>query len=141
MVKVTDDGLFPVPRAKVWKLIEAHGTDAQTIHPSIKSVKPLRKEGNSDVVEQQWDMNGQTVKVVVKFTANPPNTLTLDFLEGPMLGKMVNTYTEVTGGTKVVTECDMKSQFMDDKQLEGTVRQFLDNGFGDDLRYLNTKMK
>jgi len=86
-------------------------------------------------------MNGQTVKVVVKFTANPPNTLTLDFLEGPMLGKMVNTYTEVAGGTKVVTECDMKSQFMDDKQLEGTVRQFLDNGFGDDLRYLNTKMK
>lgn len=141
MVKVTDDGLFPVPRAKVWKLIEAHATDLQTIHPGVKSFKPLRKEGNSDVVEQHIDMNGQTVKVVLKLTPNPPNTLTLDFLEGPMVGKMVNTYTEVSGGTKVVTECDMKSQVMDDKQLEGAVRQSLNGNFDDDLRYLNTKMK
>ncbi len=141
MVKVTDDGLFPVPRAKVWKLIEAHGTDIRSIHPSVKSVKPLRKEGNSDVVEQQWDMNGQNAKVVVKVTANPPDKLIFELLEGPMVGKMVNTYTEVAGGTKVVTECEMKSQFMDEKQLEGAVRQFMNNGFDDDLRYLNTKMK
>lgn len=141
MVKVTDDGLFPVPRAKVWKLIEAHGTDLQTIHPGVKSFKDLRKEGNSDVREQHMDVNGQTVKFVIKFTANPPDKLTIDFLEGPMQGKMVNNYTEVSGGTKVVTEADMKSPMMDDKQLEGAVRQFLDNNFNDDLRYLNTKMK
>ena len=141
MVKLTEDGLFPVPRAKVWKLLEAHGTDIQTIHPSIKSSKLLRKEGNSDVNEQQWDMNGQTVKVVTKVTANPPDTLTLEFLEGPMTGKMVKKYTEVGGTTKVVTECDMQSKMMDDKQLEGAVKQFLNNGFDDDLRYLNTKMK
>ena len=141
MVKVTDDGLFPVPRAKVWKLIEAHGTDLQTIHPGVTSFKALRKEGNSDVVEQHMDMNGRDVKIVLKVTPNPPDKLTLDFLEGAMLGKMVNTYTEVTGGTKVVTECDMKSPMMDDKQLEGAVREFLNNGFDDDLRYLNTKMK
>ena len=141
MVKVTDDGVFPVQRAKVWKLIEAHGADIQTIHPSVKSSRTLRKEGGSDVNEQQWDMNGQTVKVVTKVTASPPDTLTLEFLEGPMTGKMVNRYTEVAGTTKVVTECDMKSQMMDDKQLEGAVRQFLNNGFDDDLRYLNTRMK
>jgi hypothetical protein len=141
LVKVTDDGVFPVPRAKVWKLLEAHGTDVQTIHPSIKSTKLLRKEGNSEVKEQQVDMNGQTVKLVLKVTPNPPDTLTLEFLEGPMTGKMVNRYTEVAGTTKVVTECDMKSQMMDDKQLEGAVRQFLNNGFDDDLRYLNTRMK
>jgi hypothetical protein len=141
MVKVTDDGLFPAPRAKVWKLIEAHQTDVQTIHPSLKSVKPLRQEGNSNIVEQNWDMNGQMAKIVLKITPNPPNTLTLEFLEGPMTGKMVNTYTEVSGGTKVVTECDMRSQFMDDRQLEGAVKQFLDGGFNDDVRYLTTKLK
>jgi hypothetical protein len=86
-------------------------------------------------------MNGQNVKIVMKLTPNPPNTLTLDFLEGPMTGKMVNTYTEGANGTKVVTECDMKSRIMDDKQLEGAVREFLNGGFDDDLRYLNTKMK
>ena len=85
-------------------------------------------------------MNGQRSKVVAKFTANPPDRLTIEFLEGPMTGKMVNTYTEESGGTKVVTECDMKSKFMDDKQLEGALKQFLDNGFSDDVRYLN-KMK
>jgi hypothetical protein len=58
-----------------------------------------------------------------------------------MTGKIVNTYTEVSGGTKVVSECDMKSPMMDDKQLEGAVRQTLNNGFDDDMRYLNTKMK
>lgn len=139
MVKVTEEGFFPVPRGKVWKLIEAHATDAQIIHPSIKSIKPLNKEGN--LMEQQWDMMGQTVKVVAKFQPSPPDKLTIEFLEGPMTGKMVNNYTEVAGGTKVITECDMKSQIMDDKQLEGAIKQFLDGGFNDDLNYLNTKMK
>lgn len=141
MVKVTDEGLFPVSREKVWKLVEAHGTDLQTIHPGVTSFKLLRTEGNSNVVEQHQDMNGRDVKLVLKVTPNPPDKLTLDFLEGPMLGKMVNNYTEVSGGTKVVTECDMKSPMMDDKQLEGAVKQFLNDGFNDDLRYLNTKMK
>jgi hypothetical protein len=105
----------------------------------MKSAKPLNKEGS--MVEQQWDMNGQNVRMVLKVTPAPPDKLTLEFLEGPVTGKMVNTYTEVAGGTKVVTECDMKSQVMDDKQVESTVRQILDNGFADDVRYLNTKMK
>jgi hypothetical protein len=139
MVKVTDTGLFPVSRDKVWQLIQAHSTDPQGVHPSLKSVKPLNKEGNK--VEQQWDMNGQMVKMVLQITPSPPNTLTLDFLEGPVTGKMVNTYTEVSGGTKVVTDCDMKSPVMDDKQVESTVRQIMNSGFDDDLRYLNTKMK
>ncbi len=139
MVKVTDDGIFPVPRAKVWKLIEAHGTDLQGIHPSVKSVKPLDKEMTK--FEQTREMNGQTVRMVIKVTPSPPDKLTLEFLEGPMTGKIVNTYTEVSGGTKVVSECDMKSPMMDDKQLEGAVRQTLNNGFDDDMRYLNTKMK
>ncbi len=139
MVKVTDDGLFPVPRAKVWKLIEAHGTDLQGIHPSVKSVKPLDKEMTT--FEQTREMNGQTVKMVIKVTPSPPDKLTLEFLEGPMTGKIVNTYTEVSGGTKVVSECDFKSPMMDDKQLEGAVRQTLNNGFDDDMRYLNTRMK
>jgi len=79
--------------------------------------------------------------MVLQVIPNPPNTLTLEYLEGSVTGKMVNTYTEVSGGTKVITECDMKSQFMDDKQVESTVRQMLNSGFDDDLRYLNTKMK
>jgi hypothetical protein len=137
-VKVTDDGLFPVSREKVWQLIQAHQTDVYNIHPMIKSVKPLNKEG--DTVEQEWDTNGQRVKVVAKFTPNPPDTLTIEFLEGPMIGKTVNRYTEVAGGTKVVTECDMRSKVLDDNQLEMTVRQFLNNGFDDDLRHLS-KMK
>lgn len=140
MVKVTDDGLFPVKRDKVWRLIEAHATDGSTIHPSLKSQKPLRKEGNSDVVEQEWEMMGQRVKLVTKFTASPPDRLTIEFLEGAMTGSMVNTYSEVAGGTKVVTVCDMQSKLLDDKQLEGAIKQFLNGGFEDDLRYLN-KMK
>jgi hypothetical protein len=54
---------------------------------------------------------------------------------------MVNTYSDVPGGTKVVTEADMKSQVMDDKQVEATVKQIMDGNFADDVRYLNTKMK
>jgi hypothetical protein len=139
MVKVTDEGLFPVSREKVWRLIEAHGTDLQGVHPNVKSVKPLDKEMTT--FEQTREMNGQTVKMVIKVTPSPPDKLTLDFLEGPMTGKIVNTYTEVSGGTKVVSECDFKSPMMDDKQLEGAVRQTLNNGFDEDMRYLNTRMK
>lgn len=139
MVKVTDEGVFPVPRAKVWKLIEAHGTDLQGIHPDVKSVKPLDKEMTT--FEQTRNVNGQNIKMVIKVTPSPPDKLTLEFLEGPMTGKIVNTYTEVSAGTRVVSECDFKSPMMDDKQLEGAVRQTLNNGFDDDIRYLNTRMK
>jgi hypothetical protein len=139
MVKVTDDGLFPVSREKVWRLIEAHGTDAQGIHPDIKSTRPLDKEMTT--FEQTREMNGRTVRTVLKVTPSPPDKLTLEFLEGPMTGKIVDTYTEVSGGTRVVSECDLKSQMMDDKQLEGAVRQNLNNGFEEDLRYLKTKLQ
>ncbi len=139
MVRVTDDGIFPVSRDKVWRLIEAHGTDLQGIHPDVKSVRPLDKEMTT--FEQTREVNGRTVKTVLRVTPNPPNQLTLEFLEGPMTGRIVNTYTEISGGTKVVSECDMKSSVMDDRTLEGAIRQTLDNGFEDDLRYLNTKMK
>jgi len=139
MVKVTDDGLFPVSREKVWKLIEAHGANFSNIHPAVKSTKPLNKEAN--MIEQQVEMNGQLVRRVVKLTPNSPEKLTIEFLEGPMTGKMVNTYTEVPGGTKVVTECDVKSQMMDDKQLEAATKESLEEAFNEDLRYLNTRMK
>lgn len=139
MVKVTDDGLFPVSREKVWRLLEAHRTDLQNIHPSVKSVRLLDKEGTT--IDQVRDMNGQPVRIVLKITPSPPDKVTLDFLEGPMTGKMVNTYTEVSGGTKVVTECDMTSEIMNDEQLGSAIRQTLNNGFDEDLRYLNTRMK
>ena len=139
MVKVTDDGLFPVSREKVWTLIQAHGTDARGIHPDIKSVRPLDKEMTT--IEQVREVNGQSVRSVLRITPSPPDKLTLEFLEGPMTGKMVNTYTEVPGGTKVVTECDMRSPFMDDEQLEGALRQTLSTSFDEDLRYLKTKLQ
>ncbi len=140
-MKVTDEGVFNVPRAKVWELIQAHATDASGIHPWIKSRKTLRKEGNAEVMEQQAEMQGQLVKQVLKVSANPPSTLTLEFLEGPMTGTMVNTYTDVPGGTKVTTVCDMKSPMMKDSELEAGVRQFLNTGFEEDTRYLATKLK
>ncbi len=139
MVKVTDDGLFPVTREKVWRLLEAHGTDLLNIHPNIKSVRPLDKEGTT--IETMRDMNGQLVRTVLRITQSPPDKVTLDFLEGPMTGKMVNTYTEVAGGTKVVTECDMTSKTMNDEQLASAIRQTLNDGFNEDMKYLNAKMK
>jgi len=138
MVKVIDDGVFPVSRAKVWDLIQAHQTDLQGIHPSVKSYKAL----NENTMEQVMDMGaGQTVKLVLRFNPKPPDQLQIDFVDGPMTGRMVNTYTEVEGGTKVVTEAEMQSRFMDEKQLETAIRDFLNNGFDDDTRYLKTKMK
>jgi uncharacterized protein YndB with AHSA1/START domain len=142
MVRIVDDeGVFPAPREKVWRLLKAHYTDATSIHPMVKAPwKVLRKEGDADLIEQLWEMGGQNVKIVTKFTANPPEKLTIDFLEGPMIGRIVNTYTEVPGGTRVVSDCTMQSQFVDDRQLEGTLRQFLNDTFDDDVRYL-LKMK
>jgi hypothetical protein len=35
----------------------------------------------------------------------------------------------------------MRSQIMDDKQLEGAVRQNLTNGFEEDLRYLKKNLQ
>ena len=137
LVRIVDDGVFPAPRDKIWRLNDAHGKDIVNIHPSMKSVKLLRKEGNSDVLEVDREMGEQIVKQVVKITANPPDTLTVELMTGPMKGKFVNTYSDVPGGTKIVVVADVTSDAMNDQQLETTVRQFLDMVFNEDLQYLN----
>jgi hypothetical protein len=137
MVKVVDDGVYLATRDKVWKLIDAHGTDLKAIHPKVKEVKHLRHEADGDVFEQHTDMGGQIIKATLKASPRPPNQLILEFLDGPMTGKMVNTYTDVPGGTKVVTEADMKSPFMNEEQLKGAILQQLNENFEDDKRYLS----
>lgn len=72
--------------------------------------------------------------------SHPPEKLTIDFLEGPMTHRIVNTYTEVPSGTKVASDCHIQSQFMNDEQLEATLRQFLNDKFNEDVRYV-LKMK
>jgi hypothetical protein len=136
MVKVIDDGIFPVPREKVWKLIQAHETNGSAIHPNVRSSKQIKKEGNANVIEQQVDMGGQIVRHTLKISANPPDSLTIEYLDGPMTGKMVNTYTDVPEGTKVSTVADMTSKIMKDKELEAAIRQLLDKSFNEDLQYL-----
>lgn len=136
MVRVIDDGIFPVTREKVWKLIYAHETNASSIHPDIRSSKQIRKEGDANVIEEQVAMGGQIAKLTLKISASPPNSLTLEYLDGPMTGKMTNTYTDVPEGTKVTTVADMKSSIMNDKELETAVRQLLDKSFNEDLQYL-----
>jgi hypothetical protein len=74
MVKVIDDGIFPVPREKVWKLIQAHETNGSAIHPNVRSSKQIKKEGNANVIEQQVDMGGQIVRHTLKISANPPES-------------------------------------------------------------------
>ncbi len=136
MVRIVDDGIFPAPREKIWRLNAAHAADMAKIHTSVKSVKSVRKEGNSDVMDLERELAGQRFRQVLKFTANPPDTLTVEFLEGPIGGKMVNTYSNDPQGTKVVCVCDVTSGTMNDEQLKSTILQFLDMVYNEDLQYL-----
>ena len=140
MVHIEDSGsFFDAPIDKIWKLVEAHGTDLTKIHPDMKNVKAEMVSENSNVVGYDNEMQGQTIRSKIKITSYYPLGLAFEMLEGPLAGsKFFNYYIPSGNRTGITAVGEFKSSSMSDDMIRQAVKSMLDNGFDQDAAYLKT---
>ena len=138
MVHIEDSGsFFDAPIDKIWKLVEAHGTDLTKIHPDMKNVKAEMVSDNSNVVGYDNEMQGQTIRSKTKITTYYPLGLVFEMLEGPLAGsKFFNYYIPSGNRTGITVVGEFKSSSMNDDMIRQVVKSMLDNGFDQDTAYL-----
>ena len=138
MVHIEDSGsFFDAPIDKIWKLVEAHGTDLTKIHPDMKNVKAEMVSENCNVVGYDNEMQGQTIRSKIKITAYYPLGLAFEMLEGPLAGsKFFNYYIPSGNRTGITAVGEFKSSSMSDDMIRQAVKSMLDNGFDQDAAYL-----
>jgi hypothetical protein len=140
LVHIEDSGsFFDAPIDKIWKLVEAHGTDLTKIHPDMKNVKAEMISENSNVVGYDNEMQGQTIRSKIKITTYYPLGLAFEMLEGPLAGsKFFNYYIPGGNRTGITVVGEFKSPSMNDDMIRQAVKSMLDNGFDQDGAYLKT---
>jgi len=138
LVHIEDSGsFFDAPIDKIWKLVEAHGTDLTKIHPDMKNVKAEMVSENSNVVGYDNEMQGQTIRSKIKITSYYPLGLAFEMLEGPLAGsKFFNYYIPSGNRTGITVVGEFKSSSMNDNMIRQVVKSMLDNGFDQDTAYL-----
>jgi hypothetical protein len=140
MVHFEDSGsFFDAPIDKIWKLVEAHGTDLTKIHPDMKNVKAERVSENSNTVGYDNEMQGQIVRSKIKITSYYPLGLAFEMLEGPLAGSVFFNYYIPSGNrTGITVVGEFKSSSMNDDMIRQAVKSFFDTGFDQDAAYLKT---
>jgi hypothetical protein len=114
MARYADQGVIPVPRAKLWSFLNLH-TQADVIsqiHPEVVSQQVVSEAPGEVVVARGIDFRGKVRPNIWKISSHPPDTLrweVLDAPDGPMVkGSWVaNRYSDAPGGTLVATEGDI----------------------------------
>jgi len=140
LVHIEDSGsFFDAPIDKIWKLVEAHGTDLTKIHPDMKNVKAEMVSENSNVVGYDNEMQGQTIRSKIKITSYYPLGLAFEMLEGPLAGsKFFNYYIPSGNRTGITAVGEFKSSSMNDDMIRQAVKSMFDTGFDQDAAYLKT---
>ena len=140
MVHIEDSGsFFDASIDKIWKLVDAHGTDLTKIHPDMKNVKAEMVSENCNVVGYDNEMQGQTIRSKIKITSYYPLGLAFEMLEGPLAGsKFFNYYIPSGNRTGITAVGEFKSSSMSDDMIRQAVKSMLDNGFDQDGAYLKT---
>lgn len=140
MVRYYDDrGVFEAPLDSVWRMIGEHTDENMpALHPDLTS-RTVRQEG--DTIEREVDARtpeGGRDKMRMLFTARPPRTLTIDYLEGAMKGSWVtNTYIpEGPDKTRVIATGEFHIAGEDDEEARRDAGRMLDQRFDEDARWL-----
>ena len=114
MPEYQSDELFPFPRERVWKLLEAHMDDARisTVHPLIQQQRTVSRDGDAVVVERHIDARGKTVTSQWRITQRAPDSYRWDIVAGNgpySVGSwMENTYSEEAGSTRIRSRGELK---------------------------------
>jgi hypothetical protein len=144
MVAFREDGVFPVPRGLLWKLLEAHQDDAKipTIHPLVLAQTTIERGVPESLVDRTIDVRGRPLRSRWKLTYRPPDLSRWEVVEseGPWaVGSFLeNAYSEDPAGTRIVTRGDLRILGLSFFLPQGFVaRRILRDIDDQDLAYLS----
>ncbi|HEV2519410.1 MAG TPA: SRPBCC family protein [Thermoplasmata archaeon] len=143
MISYRDEGILPAPPATVWKLINAHLDDTaiSSIHRLILEQKTESRGTPETVVSRVIDARGRRLRSRWKLTLRPPELYRWEILdgEGPWSAGtyMENTFSEVPGGTKAVSQGQLHISVLPFFLPQGfMVRRILNEIDGEDMARL-----
>jgi hypothetical protein len=144
MVVYEESELFPFPRERVWKLLQAHLDDATVgrIHPLIKGQTTVSKNGPDTVLQRTIDARGKLLNSQWKITQRPPDFFRFEVLagEGPWSdGSSVEShYSEAPGGTLIQSRMNLHIKVLPFLLPQGRfARGVLDDIDREDRAYLS----
>ena len=105
--KVEVSRVIRAPRGKVWE-VAANPELMTEWWPGGGSVEILSREGNTITIRGTQTQGGREVSMTEKWTLHPPEKIEIEFLEGPIRGKSIETFEEVSEGTKVNWSSDIR---------------------------------
>ena len=152
MVRVEVEGVIPIPRDTLWKVLALHLNDAtiSKIHPSILSQKTISQEGTRSyqdltlseitTVEREVITAGRKWKCTWRIKVSPPEEYRFEVLASSGVlaaGSYIrNTYSDSPMGTRIVTVGEMHPMGIP-RFLQGwLVRRRLNRADKEDIEYL-----
>ncbi len=152
MVKIEVEGLIPIPRDRLWKVLARHLEDTAIgkIHPSILSQLTIEREGTRSyqdltlseitTVEREMRTAGRKWKCTWRINVSPPEKYRFEVLASSGVlapGSYIsNTYYDSAGGTRIVTIGEMHPLGIP-RFLEGwLVKRRLNRADKEDIEYL-----
>ncbi len=152
MVRVEVEGVIPVSRDALWKVLARHLDDGtiSKIHPSIQSQKTISQEGTRSyqglslteitTVEREVITAGRRWKCTWRMRVSPPNEYRFEVLASSGVlaaGSYIsNSYSDSSRGTRIVTVGEMHPLGIP-RFLQGwLVRRNLNRADKEDIEYL-----
>jgi len=143
VVAYENDGVFPFPRDRVWRLLQDHTDDTliPRIHPLIRQQRTVSRSGGATVLDRMIDARGKLLSSQWKYEARPPDFLRWEIVTGagPYApgSWMENTYSEAPGGTRIRSRGDLRITVVPFILPQRPVlRRVLDTIDAEDQRYL-----
>ena len=152
MVKVDVEGVIPVPRDRLWKVLAGHLDDAaiSKIHPSILSQLTIDREGTRSyhdlklaevtTVEREMRTAGRKWKCTWRMKVSPPETYRFEVLASSGVlapGSYIsNTYYDSSEGTRIVTVGEMHPLGVPRFLQRWLVKRRLNRADNEDIEYL-----
>jgi len=113
MVRYSSEGTVPIPRDRLWRLLDLHAQDAEIsrIHPDVVSQQTLRQSPGEYVVKRGVKVLRRTVSASWRVTYRAPDQFRWEVLDGngpwSAGSYLALTYEEAPGGTCVVAEGEL----------------------------------
>jgi hypothetical protein len=113
MVRYSDDTTVPLPRERLWRLLDLHAQDSviSRIHPEVVSQETVTQQPGEYVVKRGVKVIRKVATATWKVTYRPSETFRWEILDGNgpwSAGSYLSiTYSDAPGGTRMVTEGEL----------------------------------
>lgn len=142
MVRYADESVIPVPRERLWRVLDLHAQDATIarIHPDVLSQRTVRQAPGEYVVTREVKVLRRTASATWKVTFRPPDLFRWEVVDGTgpwSAGSyLANEYAEAPGGTRVKSEGELTVVGLPGFLQNRLVRSALARIEEEDLRFL-----